>query len=99
MKSKISTKKRLTILALTASASLLSVGIVKVVQASSAQMFKRVGSNFCLNANRPGQGTTVNLWGCDSNDPDQKWEKVPVTTGTTTKLMIKRVGSDFCLNA
>lgn len=99
MKIKITAKKQLTIFAITASVSLLSVGIVKVVQASSAQMLKRAGSNFCLNANRPGQGTTVNLWGCDSNDPDQKWEKVPVTTGTNTKLMIKRVGSDFCLNA
>lgn len=99
MKLKSTSRKVLICLGVTISVASLSLIVGKTVQASSVQMFKRVGSNFCLNAYLPGQGSTVNLWGCDSNDPDQKWEKIPVTTGTTTQLMIKRVGSDFCLNA
>jgi hypothetical protein len=99
MKNKSTAQKLLTFVTVATSIYSLSLAISQSVQASSPQMLKRIGSNFCLNAHNPRNESTVNLWGCDSNDPDQKWEKIPITTGTTTQWMIKRVGSNFCLNA
>jgi signal peptidase I len=97
---KIKSISQKIVLIATTATSVASVCLfITSVEASSPQLFKRIGSNFCLNAHNPRNESVVNLWQCDSNDPDQKWEKIPVTTGTTTQWIIRRVDSNFCLNA
>ena len=69
-------------------------------QASHNQMFNRLESDFCLNAHSPGKASKVNLWKCDKDDPDQRWERIPLNPVNNTQWMIRRVGpDDLCLNA
>ena len=65
---------------------------------TSKVLFRRKGTNQCLNIYNPRNDSVVNTWTCDTNDGDQKWEVVPVGTDGT-KYNYKRVGTNQCLNA
>jgi hypothetical protein len=65
------------------------------------QQFDRQGDQLrhrstgkCLNAYQPAQGSTMNVWPCIANDPDQKF----VVINVRDKVMIQRKGTNFCLD-
>jgi Ricin-type beta-trefoil lectin domain len=60
-------------------------------------LVRRVGTNLCLNAYQPRNESVVNLWNCDKNDPDQKWENIGF--GEVNAELMKRAGTNLCLNA
>ena len=49
----------------------------------------------CLNARNTGNGTQVNVFPCNSKDPDQNWDIVTVNGAN----LIRRTGTNLCVDA
>ncbi len=60
-------------------------------------MFRRRGTNACLNAYQPKNSSDVIAFACDPSDPDQQWDYRYFTN--TPFFLLESKGRGFCLNA
>ncbi|WP_425146503.1 ricin-type beta-trefoil lectin domain protein [Deinococcus sp.] len=58
-------------------------------------MYRRRGTNSCLNTYQPHALSDVILYTCSGSDPDQQWE--PLQNGSAK--LLRNLGRGFCLNA
>lgn len=56
------------------------------------------GTNYCLNAYKPAFGSSVDVYKCDKNDPEQHWDWISAQDGTD-RFLVKIHGWNLCLNA
>jgi hypothetical protein len=48
---------------------------------SSKFNIRRTGTNQCINSFQPANNKALDTWTCDTTDPEETWEQVPVTGG------------------
>ena len=65
------------------------------IPVGSAVMLKHRSTGKCLNAYRPRNGGTVNVWACNPNDPEQLWD---LLHKSGTIYLIRAHGTNFCID-
>ena len=65
------------------------------IQVGNAMMLKHRSTGRCLNAYRPRNGGTVNVWNCNPNDPEQLWS---LLHKSGTIYLIRAHGTNFCVD-
>jgi hypothetical protein len=59
-------------------------------------LFKRAGTNQCINVDNPANGTVINTYDCDPNDPAETWEVIP---RGNNQYSYRRLGTNKCMEA
>ena len=65
------------------------------IPVGSTVMLKHRSTGKCLNAYRPRNGGTVNVWNCNPNDPEQLWD---LLHKSGTIYLIRAHGTNFCID-
>ncbi len=58
-------------------------------------VIRRTLTNQCVNSFQPYNGKPLDTWTCDTTDPEETWEQVPLVGG----FSLKRKNTNYCFDA
>jgi Ricin-type beta-trefoil lectin domain len=74
----------------------IGITVVNPTTTYEKYMFKRTGTNQCMDVNNPVTGSALYTWDCDSTNQNQIWESIPNGGGGRN---FRRLNTNKCIDA